>query len=174
MDPDAYVAALRFAAAAHADQRVPGTQLPYLVHLCSVAGEVIAALPVERPDLAVRCALLHDTVEDTLVTLEAVRAAFGSEVAEGVDALTKRASLPKEAQMDDSLERIRACPREIWMVKLADRITNLAPPPGHWTPARCRSYRIEAERILARLGEAHPGLAGRLAQRIAAYRVYEG
>jgi (p)ppGpp synthase/HD superfamily hydrolase len=49
------------------------------VHVVSVAAEVIATLPesgVDQPDLAVQCALLHDTIEDTGTRYEEI-AAFG-------------------------------------------------------------------------------------------------
>jgi (p)ppGpp synthase/HD superfamily hydrolase len=64
--PERYIAALEFAAARHRTQLVPGTDLPYVVHVVSVAAELIAVLAesrVDRPDLAVQCALLHDTDE---------------------------------------------------------------------------------------------------------------
>jgi (p)ppGpp synthase/HD superfamily hydrolase len=62
-----YITALRYAAAAHNGQKLPGTDLPYLVHVTMVAMEVIAALAREdglSGDLAVQCALLHDVIED--------------------------------------------------------------------------------------------------------------
>jgi (p)ppGpp synthase/HD superfamily hydrolase len=133
---DRYVRALHFAADRHRDQRLPGHDLPYLVHLVSVAAEVIAVLPaagLRDPDLAVTCALLHDVVEDTETRLDEVAARFGPAVAAGVAALTKDPTLPKAEQMADSLRRIRAQPAEIAAVKLADRTTNLAPPPAHWS-----------------------------------------
>jgi (p)ppGpp synthase/HD superfamily hydrolase len=58
-----YVAALKYAAAAHSGQKVPGSDLPYVIHVVMVAMEVIAALQAEDGlggDLAVECALLHD------------------------------------------------------------------------------------------------------------------
>ena len=168
MTPDRYVAALRFAAARHHDQRVPGTELPYLVHVASVAAEVIAAFPVDDPDLAVACALLHDTIEDTGTTHAELVAAFGDAVADGVLALTKTAG------MADSLRRIRLQPHEIWMVKLADRITNLAPPPPHWTVEKCRTYREEAIAIADALGAASPRLDARLRDRIGSYLAFCG
>src|SRR4029077_16765972 len=114
-----------------------GTDLPYLVHVTSVAAEVIAALPAANmaaPDVAVACALLHDTVEDTATRIEEIEAAFGAAVARGVAALTKDARLPRPEQMPDSLVRIGREAPEVAMVKLADRITNLAPPPSFWKP----------------------------------------
>ncbi|ESA35251.1 phosphohydrolase [Leptolyngbya sp. Heron Island J] len=174
--PDAYTKAWNFAADAHWGQRVPGTERPYINHLGNVAMEVmraIAATPtVQQPDLAVQCALLHDTIEDTAVTYERVASEFGSEVAAGVLALSKDLGLPKEERMADSLERIRQQPGEVWMVKLADRISNLQEPPRHWRQEKIRRYRAEAEMILEALGEANEWLAGRLRDKIVAYEVY--
>ncbi len=173
-DPDRYAAACRFAAEAHAreGQKVPGTDLPYLLHVQQVAGEVVCALGVEAvddPELAVLCALLHDTVEDTDVTVEALAARFGDAVAAGVSALTKDGSLPKPERMADSLRRIRAQPREIWLVKLADRVTNLQPPPSTWTAERRARYADESREILAALGGASPHLAARMRSRLKTY-----
>jgi len=173
--PDLYAAALRFAASRHAGQRLPDSELPYLVHVASVAGEVIASLaaaPVGDPDLAVACACLHDTLEDTATRHDELVAAFGTAVADGVRALSKDASLPKGDRMADSLRRIRAQPREVWIVKLADRITNLAPPPPSWSAAKCRAYRDEARQIAEALGAASEPLDARLRARAAAYARY--
>jgi HD domain-containing protein len=152
--PDRYVAALRFAAERHRGQTLPGSDLPYVVHITSVAAEVIAVLPESNldADLAVVCALLHDTVEDTQTTADEVAAAFGTAVRDGVAALSKNPALPKSDAMADSLARIRTQPLAVWAVKLADRITNLAPPPPHWTPPKCATYRAEAQTILDALG----------------------
>jgi len=172
--PDRYVAALRFAAERHHGQRMIESDLPYLVHLTTVAAEVIAALPQEgvSPDLAVICALLHDTIEDTSTTVAELVERFGSEVAAGVQALSKDPTVARELQMADSLHRVRACPRAVWMVKLADRITNLAPPPSKWTSAKRREYRDEAQLIADQLGEASPALDARIRARIAGYGAY--
>jgi len=176
LSPEPYVRALQFAASAHGDQKVPGTDHPYLVHVCSVAAEVIAALEIEPhpdPDLAIVCALLHDVVEDTGVTPSDVQRAFGARVAAGVSALTKDAKGAKGARMQSSLNRIRLQPREVWMVKLADRITNLQPPPRTWTREKCRTYRAEAETIADALSDASAVLVARLRARIDGYRKYE-
>lgn len=168
---EAYLRAAQFAARAHGEQRTP-TGLPYVVHITSVAMEVIAALRLEPghdEDLAVSSALLHDLVEDTAVSLSEIEAAFGERVARVVGALTKDAALAKPLAMQDSLSRILSAPVEASLVKLADRITNLAPPPPHWSDAKIASYRAEAALILDSLGGASSALAERLAQRIAAY-----
>jgi (p)ppGpp synthase/HD superfamily hydrolase len=138
-----------------------------------VAMEICAALTVdtfEVPDLAVQCALLHDTIEDTPVSYEDIAQAFGIAVADGVMALTKRADLPKPDAMADSIRRIKTQPREVWSVKLADRITNLQPPPEKWPLSKRSAYCDEAVYILGELGSASGYLAGRLNHKIESYR----
>jgi (p)ppGpp synthase/HD superfamily hydrolase len=140
-----------------------------------VAMEVIAALAHEGGldgDLAVQCALLHDVVEDASISYEKLTAEFGLAVADGVLALSKNGDFEsKHDQMQDSLERIREQPKEIWMVKLADRITNLQPPPGHWGVDKITSYREEGIEILNKLGEGCLYLSVRLRQKIAEYSI---
>ena len=122
-----YIAAYRFAAEAHNEQKFPGTDWPYIVHISMVSMEIIAALAKETNadgDLAVQCALLHDTLEDTDATYDVLIERFGAPVADGVQALTKDSNLPKEERMADSLRRICRQPKEVGMVKLADRITS--------------------------------------------------
>lgn len=170
--PDLFLRAARFAARAHHEQKMPGSELPYLLHVAQVAAEVMAALaaePAERPDLALACALLHDTVEDTPVDRDAIAAEFGPDVAAGVAALSKDPALPKGQAMADSLRRIQQCPREVWLVKLADRIVNLEGPPHYWKPDKIAAYRVEAVAIADALGSASPYLHARLRARIAAY-----
>ncbi|NNG01240.1 MAG: bifunctional (p)ppGpp synthetase/guanosine-3',5'-bis(diphosphate) 3'-pyrophosphohydrolase [Desulfobacteraceae bacterium] len=172
-NPETYIKALKFAANAHNGQTIPGTDLPYVIHPTMVAMEIITALGHEEDldgDLAVQCALLHDVIEDTDITYDALAAEFDSDVADGVQALTKNTALgSKKNQMTDSLKRIKQQPQEIQMVKLADRITNLQPPPGYWDAGKIERYRKEAELILDELGEACTYLADRLRQKIMDY-----
>lgn len=174
---DIFISAWNFASRAHIGQLMPGSPLPYIHHIANVAMEVMHAVAmdgsIEKPDLAVQCALLHDTIEDTDTTYETLREAFGEPAASGVLALTKDARLPsKEAQMADSLARIKEQPFEIWAVKLADRITNLQPPPSNWRKPKINRYRKEAQMILDSLGPANAHLASRLKQKIADYGVF--
>ncbi len=165
-------AAWRFAAEAHREQRVPGTQLPYLLHLAQVASELAPAvrtLEQHRAVLATCTAILHDCVEDCGVSAQQIAGTFGAEIAAGVQALTKDSALAKEQRMADSLARIARQPAEIWMVKLADRITNLARPPDSWSLEKRVAYRREAQVILGALGPGSDWLAGRLRQCIADY-----
>lgn len=175
-----YIKAYRFAANAHNGQLVPGTTLPYLVHISLVAMEVTAALSVEKvdkPDLAVQCALLHDTIEDTDVTYADIEKHFGSDVADGVMALTIDETVGSNLgkferrwmQLEDYVERIKQQPPEIWMVKLADRITNLQPPPGHWNDRMIERYRKGSDHIYKELGPASELLRERLRVKIGMY-----
>jgi (p)ppGpp synthase/HD superfamily hydrolase len=176
-DRDLYIKACRFAAQAHLGQLIPGSDLPYLLHLNLVSMEIIAALSAETGydgDLAVQCALLHDTIEDTEIRYDRIVTMFGVRVADGVAALSKNPELEKSQQLLDSLHRIERQPREIWMVKLADRITNLQPPPIHWDTAKIRRYRDEAIEIHTHLQSASPFLASRLAEKIEHYPIWFG
>lgn len=172
---DKYTKAYRFAAEAHNGQVFPGTELPYIMHVSFVGMEVMAALAHEPKwdgDLAMQCALLHDVIEDTEVSYEDVEGGFGTAVADGVLALTKDSNLPKEQQMADSLRCIRQQPAEIWLVKLADRVTNLAEPPHTWSHEKKERYRQEAIQIRAALHEASPYLSQRLLEKIQAYKAF--
>ena len=182
---DKFIKAHWFAAAAHNGQLVPGTDLPYIVHLDQVCMEIFTAIsvaPVADPDLAVQCALLHDTLEDTAVTPEEIETAFGSAVSEGVMALSIDESIgaglekfdQRWLQLEDYLARILRQPREIWMVKMADRITNLQPPPPHWTAAMIDRYRKGALLILDKLGSSSSFLGRRLEGKIERYPANPG
>ncbi len=175
-----YFKALKFAAEAHKDQLMPGTDLPYVVHVSLVAMEILAALaeePVEKPNLAVQCALLHDCLEDTYIIYDEIVSQFGSYVADGVLALSKDGAIGISEdeyerdllQLEDSLQRIKKQQREIWMVKLADRITNLQPPPSHWDDKMVARYKKDAELIHKELASASDYLGQRLKGKIERY-----
>jgi (p)ppGpp synthase/HD superfamily hydrolase len=74
--------------------------------------------------------------------------------------------------MADSLERVRKQPKEIWMVKMADRVTNLQPPPKNWTPEKINRYREESIIIHERLQNGSSYLASRLLEKIDHYAKY--
>jgi (p)ppGpp synthase/HD superfamily hydrolase len=171
-----YVGALKYAAAAHLGQKVPGSDLPYVVHVAMVAMEVISALQAEDGldgDLAVQCALLHDVIEDAGKSYEDLEKVFGKNVADGVLALTKsNMIMSKPEKMADSLARVKEQPREIGMVKLADRIVNLQPPPAHWSAEKRTKYREEAIQIHEVLKASCSFLADRLLEKISEYQAY--
>ncbi|MCX9155783.1 HD domain-containing protein [Niveibacterium sp. 24ML] len=125
--PDSLEArAARFAEAAHAsiDQRRKYSGEPYIVHPQRVA-EMLRGVPHTEAMLA--AAWLHDTVEDTPVTLAEVEAEFGEEVAALVEQLTD-VSRPGEGNRATRRELDRAhtavATPAAKTVKLADLIDN--------------------------------------------------
>lgn len=169
--------AIKFATYRHLDkkQKVKGTRLPYVVHLSNVAMEIFATAyktPDFDLDYAIQVALLHDTVEDTDTTLDEIKERFGSEIAEGVLAMTKNEKLPKEMQIPDSLARIKKLRKEVWAVKLADRITNLQEPPITWTKTVIKKYYEDSKLILHALRDGNEYLAQRLREVINDYAKY--
>lgn len=165
--------AWNFASQVHVKQKLPGSEVSYLNHLGNVAMEAMAAIAhsdIDKPELLLLCAILHDTIEDTDTDYQKIHDLFGESVAKGVQALSKDDTLSsKEEKMQDSLARIKKEPREVWMVKLCDRITNLQKPPHYWTKEKIEKYRIEARLILTELGAANEYLATRLQEKINSY-----
>jgi len=173
-----YQQTILYAAAKHQEVGQPlpiDETLPYVIHLSDVAMEIlIASQYTERfnTKLAIQAALLHDVVEDTKTTLDELRLIYGEEVTNAVSALTKNGTLPKEEQMADSLRRIKSQPKEVWAVKLADRITNLQKPPSTWSKEKIIKYHSEAHTILKVLGSGNAYLSDRLAAKIKEYEIY--
>lgn len=176
MIQEIYQKAMKYAGEQHKDQKVPGTESNYLLHLSNVAMEVMMAYNVSADfDLryAIQLAILHDTIEDTNSTFKEIKELFGKEVAEGVQALTKNKDLrTKESQMLDSLNRIANQEKEVGIVKLADRITNLQKPPSHWSKDKVLNYSIEAKLISERLKDNNEYLSARIAYKIQEYKAY--
>jgi len=101
---------------------------PYVLHPLAVA-----RICVEEIGLGVRstiCSLLHDTVEDTDITLEDIDKAFGSEIGRIVDGLTKISNVidVNASQQAENFKKILLTltddPRVI-LIKLADRLHNM-------------------------------------------------
>ncbi len=95
-DRDLIMRAYRLASQAHEGQfRASGE--PYVNHCLAVAS-ILADLCVPTPVIV--AGLLHDTVEDTQITLEDIRREFGDEVARLVDGVTKLTQLPRVSRGD--------------------------------------------------------------------------
>jgi (p)ppGpp synthase/HD superfamily hydrolase len=175
MTQERYQKAMKFAGEKHKAQKVPGTEANYLLHISNVAMEVLMAYqaaPTFDIDFAVQTAILHDTLEDTNTDFEELSAEFGEKIALAVQALTKDETLEsKEARMMDSLRRINELPQEVGLVKLADRITNLQPPPQHWSREKVSRYCEEAKLISRSLSDKNPYLNDRLSNKIKEYEI---
>ena len=119
--------AFEIAAEAHKTMRRKSGE-PYILHPIAVA-----TICVEEIGLGIRstiCALLHDTVEDTDISLEDIEREFGSEIARIVDGLTKIANVidNNTSQQAENFKKILLTltddPRVI-LIKLADRLHNM-------------------------------------------------
>ena len=173
INQDLITKAWLFASRAHKEQKYPGEELPYITHIGNVALEVMSiANTLSNPNLAICCAILHDTIEDTDITYEDIYKEFGKDIANGVNALSKDKTLPKDKQMTDSLNRILQQPKEVWVVKMADRVSNLGKPPHYWSLEKKMQYQNEAELILKELQNANQEIAQRLKNKIENYSRY--
>lgn len=119
--------AFEMAAEAHETMRRKSGE-PYILHPIAVA-----KICVEEIGLGVRstlCALLHDTVEDTDITLEDIRLEFGEEISRIVDGLTKISNVidVNASQQAENFKKILLTltddPRVI-LIKLSDRLHNM-------------------------------------------------
>ena len=163
-----------FASRVHKEQKYPGEELPYITHIGNVLLEVMAVTSsLDNAQLAICCAILHDTIEDTGTTYEDILQEFGKDIANGVQALSKDKTLnTKQEQMQDSLKRIKEQAKEVWVVKMADRVANLGEPPHYWSLEKKRAYQEEARLILEQLHEASEQMANRLKAKIEDYERY--
>lgn len=116
-----------FSASVHQGQiRLSGE--PYLTHPMEVCG-ILADMKLDAATLVT--GLLHDTVEDTLATLEQIEEEFGKEVAFLVDGLTKISKITlgnqEERQAENFRKMILAMSTDIriLLIRLADRIHNM-------------------------------------------------
>jgi (p)ppGpp synthase/HD superfamily hydrolase len=153
-----------------------GEQIEYINHIGSVVFEIMTALTYEsdmNSNLAIKCAILHDTIEDTDLLYQDILNRFGHEVANGVLALTKNENIEgKREKMLDSLNRIKEQPKEIWAIKMADRIANLYAPPFYWTNEKKKEYLEEACLIHKQLQNGNKYLEVRLANKIVEYQKF--
>lgn len=94
--------AYRFAEKAHEGQKRASGE-PYITHCVAVAS-ILAEMRV--PPAVVIAGVLHDTVEDTPITLDKIREDFGDEVATMVDGVTKLTHLPRVTRGDQHFEDV--------------------------------------------------------------------
>ena len=131
-DEDNIFRAFTIASNAHSDTRRKSGEL-YIFHPLAVAQ--IAVEEVGLGPIAVVCALLHDVVEDTDITLETLRAVFGDRVARIVDGVTKIDKASMIAEQNDDFSSQAENYRKILLamcddayvifLKLCDRLHNM-------------------------------------------------
>ncbi len=119
--------AFKMAAEAHKDMRRKSGE-PYITHPINVAK--IVAGEIGLGPTAIACALLHDTVEDTEITLDDIEAYFGPKVAEIIDGLTKINQvfdLKSSFQAENFRKLLLTLAKDVRviLIKIADRLHNM-------------------------------------------------
>lgn len=124
---------------------------PYIIHPIAVAN-ILVDLGMDAQ--SVEAALLHDTVEDTDVTLEQLKSEFGEDVAALVDGVTKLGKVPlankEEFQAENLRKMLLAMYQDIRVIiiKLADRLHNMR-TLDFMAPQKKRDIALETIEIYA-------------------------
>ena len=115
--------AIEVAVRAHQNQVRKGTDIPYITHPMAV-GIILAK--VGCPDEIIVAGILHDTVEDTEVTLDTIRKIFGEKIASIVKGVSEPdKSLPWEERKGDTLNYLKTAPLAVRLVACADKLHNI-------------------------------------------------
>lgn len=129
---------------------------PYFSHPIEVAG-ILTDFGLD--DQTIVTALLHDTIEDTLVTYEEIEAAFGKDVARMVDGVTKLSKIEAMSENERAAENLRkfllamSDDIRVLLVKLADRLHNMRTLHFIKNPDKRRRIAKETMDIYAPLAE---------------------
>ena len=165
--------AIFFANRNHGNQTMAHPEnMPYSAHYYGVTLTAINFAELIRNvnyDLLICCALLHDTLEDTSASHAEIAEIFGKEIADGVLALTKNKYIERQDQMRDSLNRILMQPKEVAIVKMADRYFNLRDKVPSWPHEKYLEYKQESQLICDMLGKNLPEIQKLLQEQINNY-----
>ena len=142
LDTELLDRAIVFAVKAHAGTERRGKGFPYIVHPME-AMEIVATMTPDQELLA--AAALHDTVEDTDVTVDRIRAEFGDRIAAIVAGESDE--MPAGVSEEDSwhsrkraaIERLAAAPRDVKIVALGDKLSNMR--------AIARDYAVQGDAL---------------------------
>ena len=147
--------AYKIAAQAHKDQKRKSGE-PYIIHPLCVA-IILADLEMDKETIA--AGLLHDVVEDTVMTLDELTKEFGPEVAFLVDGVTKLTQLnwdkdKVEIQAENLRKMFLAMAKDIRViiVKLADRLHNMR-TGQYWKPEKQKEKARETMEIYAPIAD---------------------
>ena len=134
--------AIIFAVKAHAGTERRGKGFPYIVHPME-AVEIVSTMTTDQELLA--AAALHDTVEDTPVTVEQIRAEFGDRIANLVasESDTFEAGVSEEdswhSRKQAAIDRLAAASHDAKIVALGDKLSNMR--------AIARDYSIKGDEL---------------------------
>ena len=140
--------ALQYATQAHAGQTRSGGE-PYITHPMRVADHIKQYKQSHNLDALISAAYLHDTVEDTDTTHEALHDLFGGLVASLVQELTSDPEQIKKVGKAQYLaHKMAAMSSYALVIKLADRLDNVKDITTARTPQWRQKYKNETEHIL--------------------------
>ncbi|MCM3476601.1 MULTISPECIES: HD domain-containing protein [Bacillaceae] len=115
--------AIEVAAKAHDHQYRKGTNLPYISHPYTVG---VLLLTFGYAEEVVAAGILHDTVEDTDLTLDDIKKDFGERIADIVrGASEKDKSLSWEERKQATIDHLATEPRDVCLIVCADKLHNL-------------------------------------------------
>jgi (p)ppGpp synthase/HD superfamily hydrolase len=114
--------AIEIAAEAHQGQYRKGTDTPYITHPYAVG---LILMEAGCPAAMIVAGILHDTVEDTDLTLESIQERFGEHVADIVDGCSENKALRWRARKTERIEALRTASPEVCTVTCADKLHNL-------------------------------------------------
>lgn len=122
MDTSLFDKAAQFAIEAHRGTERRGKGFPFIIHPMEAA--TIVANITNDPEM-LAAAILHDTVEDTEVTIEQIEELFGPRVARLVHTDTAKKGDTWRARREVQIERFRQADRDSQIVALGDKLSNL-------------------------------------------------
>lgn len=156
-----YFEALSFAAEQHQFQRRGGYDpLPYINHLIKVSSAIIQ-VGKEEDAVVVLAAILHDVVEDSEVSVEALAERFGFKVASIVEELTDDMELPYAQRKALQIERATQLSSAARKIRIADKASNIYDIfsyPLDWTPQKKMAYLENAIAVVEQIRGTHTAL----------------
>src|SRR3954469_14998949 len=129
---------------------------PYFSHPIQVAG-LLAQMKLDSASIVT--GLLHDTIEDTVATLEDIERQFGPEVGRLVDGVTKLSRIELQSDQTKQAENFRklvlamSADIRVLLVKLADRLHNMQTLHYIRDPEKRKRIALETMEIYAPLAE---------------------